>query len=248
MRIVFFDARVWRYAISAISKIIEEAAFVINEEGFRLKAIDASRVAMVDFRIPSSSFDEFEVEREEVIGVNLEDLAKILRRATKEDRLELKTVEGGRLAISFIGKGRRTFIMPSIETMAEQLPELSIKFTAKAKMMSTVFRDTVKNLEPIGDAIEFIAYPEERKLVARTSGDLGEAEVELTEELGGIMDFSAEEEARSIYSIDYLSDIASAAQAANEVVFEFGSAIPCKIEFLLPQEGRLVFYVAPRTE
>ncbi len=248
MRLVFFDARVWRYAISAVSKIIEEAAFVINENGFRLKAIDASRVVLVDFTLPSTSFEEFEVEKEEVIGVNLEDLAKILRRATKEDKLELKSLEGGRLSVSFLGKGRRTFIIPSIETMAEQLPELNIKFTAKAKMMSTIFRDTVKDLEPIGDAIEFIAKPDENKVIARSSGDLAEAEIELTEEAGSLIEFSAEEEARSIYSTDYLSDIVSAAQAANEVVFEFGTAIPCKIEFLLPQEGRLIFYVAPRTE
>lgn len=248
MRILFFDARVWRYAINAISKIIEEAAFIINEDGFRLRAIDASRVVLVDFMLPQKSFDEFEVEKEEVVGVNLEDLAKILRRATKADKLELKTLEAGKLAVSFIGKGTRTFIIPSIETTSEKLPELKIKFTVRAKMMSTILRDTVKDLEPIGDAIEFIAQPSERLLKARTSGDLGDAEIELSEETGSLIEYSAEEEAKAIYSIDYLSDIVSAAQAADEVVFEFGTAIPCKMEFLLPQEGRLIFYVAPRTE
>ncbi len=248
MRILFFDARVWRYAINAVSKIIEEAAFVINNEGFRLKAIDASRVVLVDFIMPSSSFDEFEVEKEEVIGVNLEDLSKILRRATKADKLELKTLEAGRLAVSFIGKGTRTFIMPSIETTAEKLPELKIKFTVRTKMMSTILRDTVKDLEPIGDAIEFLARPDTPVLKARSSGDLGDAEIELSEEMGSLIEYSAEEEAKAIYSTDYLSDIVSAAQAADEVIFEFGTAIPCKIEFILPQEGRLIFYVAPRTE
>ena len=248
MRILFFDARVWRYAMSAVSKIIEEAAFTINKEGFRLKAIDASRVVLVDFQLPSTSFDEFEVGEEEVIGVNLEDLAKILRRATKDDRLELQTLEAGRLSIAFIGKGIRKFIIPSIETVSERLPELRITFKARIKMLSTIFRDLVKNLEPIGDAIEFIAKTDENKLIARAAGDLAEAEIELSEESGSLIEFSAEEDSRAIYSIDYLSDIAAASQAANEVVFEFGTAIPCKIEYIFPQEGRLIFYVAPRTE
>ena len=248
MRILFFDARVWRYAINAVSKIIEEAAFRITDEGFRLKAIDASRVVLVDFNMPSTSFDEFNVEGEEIVGVNLEDLAKILRRATKEDRLELSTLEEGRLVVAFLGKGTRKFIMPSIETLAEQLPELKIPFKTRIKMLSTVFRDLVKDLEPIGDAIEFFANPDTRSLIARSSGDLAEAEIELTEESGALIEFESEEESRAIYTVDYLADIVGAAQAANEVVFEFGTAIPCKIEYILPQEGRLVFYVAPRTE
>ncbi len=248
MRLVFADARAWRYAINAISKIIEEAAFTINEKGLFLKAIDASRVVLVDYNIPSTSFDEFSVEKEEVVGVNLEDLAKILRRATKDDQLELETLEGGRLAIGFIGKWSRKFIIPSIETMAEQLPELKIPFTARVRMLSTVLRDLVKDLEPIGDSIEFTVKPDTKTFIARSSGDLAEAEIELSEETGALIEFSAGEEAKAIYSTDYLSDIVGAAQAANEVIFEFGNAIPCKIEFILPQEGRLVFYVAPRTE
>ncbi len=248
MRILFFDARVWRYAMNAVSKIIEEAAFTINDNGFYMKAIDTSRVVLVDFTMPNTSFDEFEVSGEEVVGVNLEDLSKILRRATKEDKLELKTLEGGRLSIAFIGKGTRRFIIPSIQTLAEQLPPLKIPFTARVKMLSTVFRDLVKDLEPIGDAIEFIVKPDTRSLIARSSGDLAEAEIELTEESGALLEFDASEEARAMYTTDYLSDIVSAAQAANEVVFELGNAVPCKIEYLLPQEGRLTFYVAPRTE
>ncbi len=248
MRILFFDARVWRYAINAVSKIIEEASFNISEEGFRLKAIDASRVVLVDFRMPSTSFDEFDIEKEEAVGVNLEDLAKILRRATKEDRLELKTLEASRLSIAFIGKGTRRFVISSIQTLAEQLPELKIPFKARIRMLSTVFRDLVKDLEPIGDAIEFIAKPDAHSLIARAEGDLAEAEIELSEDTGALLEFEAEEESRAIYTVDYLSDIVTAAQAANEVLFEFGTAIPCKIEYILPQEGRLVFYVAPRTE
>ncbi len=248
LKILFSDARVWRYAISAIGKIIEEAAFTINENGFYLKAIDASRVVLVDYSMPSTGFDEFVVEKEESVGVNLDDLSKILRRATKDDRLLLETVEGGRLAIGFIGKGSRKFIIPSIQTTAEKLPALKIPFTARVKMLSTVLRDLVKDLEPIGDSIEFMVKPDTRQFIARSSSDLAEAEIELSEESGALLEFDASEEARAIYSTDYLSDIVGAAQAANEVVFEFGNAIPCKIEYLLPQEGRLVFYVAPRTE
>lgn len=248
MKLRFADARAWRYSMNAIGKIIDEAAFKINEEGIQLKAIDPSRIVMVDFHVGKQSFDEFEVEKEETVGVNMEDLTKILRRAVKGDALELQTLEAGRLAVIFLGRGIRKFIIPSLETIAEELPELKIPFTVYVKMHPGTFRDVVKELEPISDAIEFVAKKNEQKLIARASGDIVEAEIELSVENGALVDFRAEEDARAIYTIDYLSDISAASQAAEEMEFEFATAVPCKITYILPQEGRLTFYVAPRVE
>ncbi len=247
MKLVFGDARVWRYVITAISKIIEEAAFKATEDGLRLRAMDASHVVLVDFHLPRESLIEYEVEGEEDIGVNMEDLAKILRRATKGDTLRLETLEGSRLAVIFVGRGTRKFIIPSLEIRAEEIPSLKLEFTAKAGMLSSIFRDVVKELEPIGDSIEFHTSPDMDKLIARSSGDLAEAEIELSRDVALTM-LEASEEARAMYTIDYLSDIVSAAQAAQETILEFGTGIPCKIEYILPENGRLVFYVAPRVE
>ncbi|RLG80131.1 MAG: DNA polymerase sliding clamp, partial [Thermoprotei archaeon] len=198
--------------------------------------------------IPRDALLEYEVDREEIVGLDMEDLAKILRRAVKGDELELKTLEAGRLAISFIGRGTRTFIIPSLETMAEELPELSIEFTVRAKMSPAVFKDLIKELEPIGDAIEFNAIKDEQKIIARSSSDVAEVEIESSIENGALLEFEAKEDAKAVYTVDYLSDIASAVQAAEEVVFEYGTGIPCKIEYILPYGGKLAFYVAPRVE
>ncbi len=179
----------------------------------------------------------------------MEDLVKILRRALKNDELELETIEGNRLAVVFIGRGRRTFIIPSLETIAEEVPELKIPFKVQIKMPPSIFRDVVKELEPISDAIEFIAKKDEEKLLARAMSDLAEAEIELSIENGALIDFKAEEEeARAIYTVDYLSDISTASQAADELDFYFATAVPCKIDYTLPMGGRLTFYVAPRVE
>lgn len=248
MRLVFPDARVWKYAIASISNIVEEASFIINSEGLRLRSLDPSKVVLVDYTIPHTGFEEFEVDGEVTVGVNLSDLSRVLKRSTKSDRLELGVMDSGRLVVALKGRGVRKFILPSIQSLAEQVPELSIQFKARARMVSTVFRDIVSELEVMGEAVEFITKPSERALIARTTSDLGEAELELSEERGMLLEFSADSEERSSYSIDYLSDIAVASQAADEAVFEYASAIPCKIEFILPEGGRLKFYVAPRTE
>jgi len=248
MKLRFADARTWRYVISTISKIIDEGVYRFSKDGIRLKSIDPSRVVLVDFIIPSEGLVEYDIEREEQVGVDMEDLAKILRRAIKDDELELKTLEANRLAISFIGKGVRTFIIPSLETVAEEIGELSIPFTVKAKISPSVFKDIIKELEPVGDTIEFTTIKDENKMIIKTSSDIAEVEIEASIENGALIELEAQEDARAIYSMDYLSDIVTASQAANELIFEYGTGIPCKIEYLLPYGGKLIFYVAPRSE
>ncbi|MEM1643200.1 MAG: hypothetical protein QXS70_02230 [Desulfurococcaceae archaeon] len=60
---MFSDARVWKYAIASISNIIEEASFIINSEGLKLRSLDPSKVVLVDYTIPHTGFEEFEVEQ-----------------------------------------------------------------------------------------------------------------------------------------------------------------------------------------
>jgi len=248
MKLKFADARTWRYVMASIGKIIDEAAYRVREDGLRLRSIDPSRIVLIDFMMPREALLEYEFEKETVIGVNMEDLTKILRRAVKGDELELRTMEGGGLAVSFVGRGLRTFIIPSLETLAEELPELSIEFTVRAKMSPSVFSDIVKELEPISDAIEFQTFSGEKKIIARASSDIAEAEIELSVENGALIELEASEDARAIYTIDYLVDISAASQASEEMFFEYGTGIPCRITYTLPHGGKLVFYVAPRVE
>lgn len=248
MMLRFVDARTWRYAIVAISKIVDEATYRFTEDGIRLKAIDPSRIVLVDFYVPRESLSAYDVKGTEMITIDMEDLAKILRRAVKGDELELKTLEAGRLAVSFHGRGSRTFIIPSLETVSEEIPELSIEFGVKAKFSPAVFRDIVRELEPISDAIEFITKSEENKIVAKATSDVAEVEIDASIENGALIELEARENAKSTYTIDYLVDIVSATQIAEELIFEYGTSIPCKITIKLPHGGILTFYVAPRVE
>ncbi len=245
MRLVFMDARVWRYIVTAVSKTLTEAVFIASEEGLSLRAMDPSRITMVDLRFPPTAFDEYDVQGREELGVNLEDLAKILRRAGREDQLELEST-GDRLTIVFRGKSTRKFIIPLLSLEAEELPEPRLELRAKAKMLSTIFRELVKDLEPIGDMVTFELGPE--KLIARSTSDLGEAEIELTVESGNLIEAEAEDVERASYTLDYFSDIVTAAQAADLVTLHLSTDMPCRIEYSLPQGASLDFYVAPRIE
>jgi proliferating cell nuclear antigen len=249
LKLSFREATIWKYAISAISKIIEEASFRITEEGLRLKAMDPSAVVLVDFYIPREAFSVFEVEREITIGANMEELAKILRRARKGDELVLEPIPGGHLKIVFEGKGFRSFRIPGIELSVQEIPEISFEETFKCRIMPKMFKDVIRELEPLSDSVEFHSPVNSGILYLRAQGEIAEAEIELSAASGALIEYESSGEARSKYTVEYLVDISAAAQAAAEISsIGLGVETPLRLTYELPYGGKLEFYVAPRTD
>ncbi len=243
MKAVFFDATVWRYVITGVSKVIKEGVFKATDEGLRLKAMDPSHVIMIDLLFPPESFEEYEAEGES-LGVNLEELGKILRRARSEDRLELRSVEGA-LEIVFSGRFPRKFREPLLQIEEEELGEPKIPFKADARMVADQFREAIKDIEPLGDTVTFQSM--EGKLLIMNESELGQAVVELDVESGSLISIETEGEQKSSYGLDYIENLLPATQKAEITRIQFSSEMPCKITFELPQGARLVAYVAPRT-
>jgi proliferating cell nuclear antigen len=55
--------------------------------------------------------------------------------------------------------------------------------------------------------------------------------------------------ARATYNLNYLGEIIRAGSGASEVTsLEFSTNMPIKVEFEMPQQGRLLYYLAPRIE
>lgn len=248
MKLRFVSGKVWRYVMASISKIIDEGVFRIGEDGVRLKAMDPSKIVLVDLHLPKESFTEFETVGLESLSVNMSDLAKILRRAVKDDELVIESREAKGLTISLIGRGVRSFTLPSIEATIEEIPELKLDLHVTARIPPSVFKEVIRELEPIGEAIEFKTVSSENTLIARSYSDVVEAQMLLSVQDGSLYELTAREDAVSSYSMDYLVEIAVVASIAEDLVFDYGTDLPCRIQFTLPYGGKVVFYVAPRVE
>lgn len=248
MRLRFRSGVIWKYSMVAISKIIEEASLKVDQDGVKLRAMDPSGVVLVDFHIPSRAFYEYEVPSEMIIGLNMEDFAKILRRAKKGDELLLEMESPGRLSVVFEGKGSRRFTLPTIDISYQEIPEISFEEIAKCKILPKTLKDVVRELEELSDSIEFQVPEGEDALVIRAESELAEAEVVLSVSSGVLLEFDSTGPARSRYTMDYLSEIVTASQVAETTQITFGNDTPLRIIYELPEGGMLQFYVAPRSD
>jgi proliferating cell nuclear antigen len=128
------DAKPLRDMTTAISILVDEATFKIEPDGLKLRAMDPSRVAMIDFEWPKSVFEEYVCQESTKMCINISELLKLLKRAGKDEPVELSLDEKtGRLQVKIMGKYSRDFTMPTLEASEEEVPTPKIAFNVKAK-------------------------------------------------------------------------------------------------------------------
>ena len=244
--IVFDGAKEFADLIATASNLIDEAAFKISEDGVFMRAMDPSRVVLIDLSLPSSVFSRFDVEEPETIGVNMDHFKKVLKRGKSKDVLILRKGDENFLEVVFEGTAKRTFKIPliDVEELELELPELP--FTARVVLLGEVLKEAVRDASLVSDAIKFLA--KENEFVMKAEGETNEVEIKLTLEDEGLLDLEVEEETSSAYGISYLADMIKGFGKADEVTLRFGNEMPLEMDYFIRDEGKLVFLLAPRVE
>jgi len=242
------DAKLLRDMVTAISTLVDEATFNIAPEGIKLRAMDPSRVAMIDFEWPKTVFDEYTSDAPTKMCINVGEMLKLLRRTGKDESIELALDEKtNRLNVGIKGKYERTFNMPTLEATEEEVPTPKITFNVRAKVTTEGLHQAIEDVLLVSDHVKIEVDTE--KLTMRAAGDLMGATIELKKGSDALLDLEAKEPSKATFSLSYLSEIIKTAAGASDIAtLEFSSDMPVRIDFQQPKEGKLTFYLAPRIE
>ena len=242
------DAKLLKDMATAISILVDEATFKIEPESLKLRAMDPSRVAMVDFEWPKTVFDEYICAEPMKMCINISELLKLLRRAGKDEVVELSLDEKtGRLQIKITGKYMRNFTMPTLEASEEEVPTPKINFNVTAKATTEGLRQAIEDAQLVSDHVRIEVDSE--KMVLNASGDLMGAIIELQKGSDALLDLETKEPSKATFSLSYLSEIIKAASATSDIAtLEFSTDMPVRLDFQQTKEGKLTFYLAPRIE
>ena len=242
------DARLWKNLLGAISTLIEEADFNATPEGIKLRSMDPSHVAMVDFEWQKTAFEEYTCMEPTKIRVNIASMLKLLKRVGSDEILEtLYDDKTRKLNLTLKGKMMRKFTMPTLDPAQEEVPTPKITFNARVKLTTATFRDIIEDVQAVSDNVRLEAAPE--KLTAAATTELSSAVIELDKGSETLLELDVKEPSKATFNLNYLSEITKAAASTAEIVtVEFSSNMPIRLEFDIPQQGRLLYYLAPRIE
>jgi len=243
MQLVLAEPRLLKESINIISDLVNEVTLNVTQDCIELIAIDPANVAMIDFKLLSSAFVEYTVEKPEELAINLDHLKSVLKRAKPTDTVTINLDEDkNRLKIALKGSNSRTFNIPliNIEEAEQKLPTLS--FTSKISMSSARFDEAVEDMDVVAESVGFVSS--NNSFIIKSESNLKDAQVNIgaSEETTII----AEEENSSKYSIEYLKKVSKASKLSDTVSLEFGNDYPLRAEYKLLDKLRLAFILAPR--
>jgi len=239
------DSKLLRDSIDTISQLIDDGLFKLKKEGIELMAADRAMVSFVDFKLRSSSFDEYECDREISIGLNLLNFLTVLKRANINDKLTLELNEKeNKLVVILEGDSRRKFAIPLIEISREDMPQIDqLKFSASAEVRADILEQGITDADIIADSVLIELSPENLRMSAE--GNSSRAELNLEKGNDALFELNAKEIVNSRYSLEYLKKMIKGSRLAEKVKLMIGKDFPLKIEFK-GDNALLSMVLAPR--
>ncbi len=233
-------------SVGIISEIIDEGLFKVDSNGISLLTPDRTMVAVVDFTLLSSAFDEYSVEKDSELGLNLANLSSMLKRVKSDDKLTLQLNSKNKLEMVFGKDGKRRFEIPLLDLKSEKPPIEQLQFPGKIDLESSVLESGIEDAGIVSDSIIFEADSKSFKLSAK--GDTSSSQLELKDGSEGLLKLDLNESIRARYPLDYLKKMAKTCKLSKQVTLEFGQDYPLRLSFKELDKVNLNFILAPRVE
>ncbi|MDI6826162.1 MAG: proliferating cell nuclear antigen (pcna) [Candidatus Aenigmarchaeota archaeon] len=244
LKAIMSDSSLLRDSLSTIRELIDEGIFKVDKNGLSLIAADRAMVAVVDFKLPATIFDKFEVDKEQSIAVNMTNLVSVLKRVAPNEKLEIE-LKDNKLEIVVKNSSTRKFTVPLLDITQEEIPPINqLEFSARAKIKADVLKNGIEDADIVSDSVVFDASKDRFNMSA--SGDISSVELTLEKGNDALLDLNVTGTVRARYPLDYLKKMIKASKLANEISLRWSKDYPMRMDFTSVDKVSLGFVLAPR--
>ncbi len=101
------EVKVFKKIVEAIKDLVNEVNIETSPTGLSLQAMDSSHVALVSLELNGDGFEEFRSDRPMTLGINMGNLAKVMKLSSNDDSIVLKATENtDKLTVIFKNKSK----------------------------------------------------------------------------------------------------------------------------------------------
>ncbi len=238
------NAGLLQSSIDAVGVFVDECKVRVDSEGLSVKAVDPANVGMVELDVAADSFEEYEAD-DELLGLNLTKFDDIIGMAKAGDVVLLELdPETGKLKIQIDGlRYTLSLIDPDSIHQEPNVPDLDLP--GEVVLAGAEINRGIKASGMVSDHMAFGV--EDDSFYMSAEGDQDDVRVDLTED--EVISLVAEEDARSLFSLDYLESMAKAIPSDAQVTLHVGTDFPVRMEFELSGgDAEVRYLLAPRIE
>ncbi len=236
-------AEVLKEMVDVVSTLVDEAKLNVGKDSVSVKAVDPAHVAMVDLALDRGAFEAYKAEETE-LGLDMDKMKEILRLAKAGEVISIAHDEDKNRLVVTVGNTTRR--MSLVDTAGMSDPKVpSLNLPVKLVVRTDELRQAIRASESVSDHIALKASPEGFEVVSEGDTDTVSHMVpkDLLEEL------SAKDAVRSLFPLDYFSNMVKAISTAPTVTLYLGTDYPVRMEFKIAAgKGEVKYLLAPRIE
>lgn len=236
----------WKAILTGISAMVEEAMFIVNDDGITFRGMDPSHVALLDVTFPKSSFDHFD-SKTSFFGIRIDDFKTVFNTASNTDTIELNIENERFMKVSINGSLDMEYNVRLIEKHEVNTPIPKIDYKAKLSVEPNTLSRIISNIQHISEFIMINTNQEGVEFSGQ--GDAGDAKINLEKGNTALKELDLLEDSSAVYSLEYMSSIIREIGKASKMVnMEYADKNPIHILFEMPSLAKVEYYLAPRVE
>ncbi len=229
-------------AIRSLSSLTEEATLNFSPEGLHIRAMDASHVALIDIRMPNSSFERYECESENLIGIKVKEFLDILKSMDKKNTVTIES----KAHLILISDKEMKFEFKVIQVNKEDTPLPKIPYDSHIEFENNSFKEFLKRLKRLNKFCEYLTIHtlenNHHEVFLSGVNDNGKIESIFNE-----VKITCRMEAESTYSYGYLIPFLNTVNDLN-VEIDYSKAKPIRVRAKINNVSDMDLYLAPRVE
>lgn len=254
VRAMFPKGKEPRYVFEALISMLPEASLAFTTDGITIKALDPSKVALLELNFAAGGLEEYSAEGEVKVGLIFSAIKDAIKRVGAAEKLEIGVDEEKQRFVILVypRKGResgiyRRFSFPIVQLAEEEVPEINVEYDAYFVMDSSAFDDVMAMAEEVSDAVAVQISP--GSVAFKAMGEGGrEALSEFGQDSESLLELSSPGVITAKYTAELIRNVSSRLKGVSRrVKVELGEGKPMRLSYEF-SSGSFSMILAPRAD
>ena len=235
--------KIFRDVLETIVPIREETVLKFSKEGLNSKITDYGNIALVDVSLPNGLFNDYLLDKDIEIGLNIKNLLLYTKLGDPEDNIKVEITDRFKMLLSNF-EIDMDILDPTYMTSASNISD---EFKCKCLVDIEEIRKIARAANQIrNDILIFELDNLHENLTISTESE--EESIKVETYVIDTSDKKSTHNLKSAYPVDFILSITNTLYnlGMREIEMGFGNEFPMLLSSSLHEIGRVVYYIAPR--
>lgn len=231
--------------LNAAAPLSKEVILNFSKSGIYINLIDAANVCMMSAVYPSDLISNYNITEDLKLPINIEKILSVLKQAkNKDDNASIYfNKDKNKIEFSF-GNIKLSTPLLDIDSIRKEPKNIKLDLPVDVILTTDDFVQSMKLCEKISENIKFATT--ETSLDIMATSNLEEIVYNIDKENMDIKSYKPD--TKSMFDINYLTDIYKSLTSADNIEFRLGDNFPSEFNGVFDNGFNIKFILAPRVE